>query len=279
MAGGAFVQPVLMLASKVKGLIYVNGRPVGETSGEAGATGAEAVVPVAPRGAVYVEHRPLVNGYLPLARRLTLSGGRVMPGSVSEEPGLAAVLWPGGVVEIELTPEPIAAAEPETRGTAADPNAVQMDDGTVRLVETLDDVVGHARLSVFEATGGDWRLTHSEILWDEGAPRWPQTSEDAALAALEAWFLGLEEEARGYLTPALAQRLPALMAELTQEGTLGAVKLRYAAPGARAAVGLVRMAHAQCAWVCALQTQAVAMGGPQGTWRISDISVESPGGY
>ncbi len=263
------MQPVLIVGSRVPGLLYVNGRPAGELGGDQ--DGGAVVMPVAPRGAVYIEHRPFENGYLPLTRRLTLSGGSVLADSVADAPGLSAVLWPGGVTEVELMPEALSQTLEDVQGSASDPNAMVMEDGTVRLVEDLNDTVGHARLSVFQPAGGDWQLVHTEMLWAQGAPRWPETSEDTALAALEAWFLGLTEEAMGYMTPGAAQKLQ----EAVSPEALGAVTMRYAAPGNKASVGLVEMVNRQVARIKPLYFKALPMGGAQGTWRIGDLSVET----
>lgn len=90
------MQPMLVISAPAQGMAYVNGRFAGECGPE-----EPLYVPVAPRGAVYLEYRPLEEGgYRALARRVTLSGGRPL-----ECPdGLYCVRWPGGVVEVELSP-------------------------------------------------------------------------------------------------------------------------------------------------------------------------------
>ena len=93
------MQPLLILSSDVPGALYLNGRYAGELAAE-----AEAALPVAPRGPMVIEHRPLVAGYLPMARRLTLSGGR--PIALSDATGVEVAAWPGGALEVLLTPEP-----------------------------------------------------------------------------------------------------------------------------------------------------------------------------
>jgi hypothetical protein len=89
MLGGGVgdVQPLMIFSSDVPGALYLNGRYAGELAAE-----AETALPVAPRGPLMIEHRPLVSGYLPMARRLTLSGGR--PISLSDAGGWR---WPRGL--------------------------------------------------------------------------------------------------------------------------------------------------------------------------------------
>lgn len=259
------MQPVLIITSAVPGLIAIGGRPAGE------AAAGEIVVPVAPRGAVYIEHRPMVNGYLPLTRRLTLSGGQIMPESVADLPGLSVVLWPNSVAELGLSPEAIApAATQAVKGTALDPAAVAMDDGSMRLIEPLGDTVGHARLTVFQPNGGAWVSAHTEILWAAGAPRWPTSPDETALAAIEAALLGLTEEASGYMAPGAAGQLDQL--DLTH--VIGCTPLKHPDALGRTAVGLVRLVHGHLARVVPLYYAVAAIGGTQGTWRIRDLFVE-----
>ncbi|MEF9895988.1 MAG: hypothetical protein RR843_09465, partial [Clostridia bacterium] len=126
-------------------------------------------------------------------------GGCVLPASVPDAPGLAAVLWPGGVTEIELTPEPIGGRVlPDS--PAQLPGAQRTEDGAVRTFELLNDTVGHAQLSIWREQDGAWACVHREILWAQGAPAWPDTPDKTAMAALEAALLGLNDEAAGYLT-------------------------------------------------------------------------------
>ena len=115
--GATDVQPLMIFSSDVPGALYLNGRLAGELTPE-----AETSLPVAPRGPVLVEHRPLVAGYLPLARRLTLSGG--VPIAVSDAGGVEVAAWPGGALEVLLTPEPRAC-----------PKLVYDEDGLVIALE------------------------------------------------------------------------------------------------------------------------------------------------
>jgi hypothetical protein len=102
--GATDLQPLMIFSSDVPGALYLNGRLAGELMPE-----AETALPVAPRGPVLVEHRPLVAGYLPIARRMTLSAG--VPIAVSDPGGVEVAAWPGGALEVLLTPENRAGAK------------------------------------------------------------------------------------------------------------------------------------------------------------------------
>ena len=92
------MQPTLAIVAPAPGMIALNGRFAGEVSpGEA----LLAAVPLC--GAVYLEYRPLTSGWLPMARRLVLSGGAPMAESLPD--GVFAVFWPGNITEIELSPD------------------------------------------------------------------------------------------------------------------------------------------------------------------------------
>ncbi len=93
--------PTLILSAPHAGILYINGRFAGEVGPE------EALMrPVNPRGAVYLDYRPLDESCRGMARRLVFSGGEPMAASAEEAEGADIVLWPGGAVEIELSPEP-----------------------------------------------------------------------------------------------------------------------------------------------------------------------------
>ena len=93
------MQPTLVLSAPHPGLLYINGRFAGEIGPE-----ESLIRPVQPRGAVYLEYRPLSGACHAMARKLVFSGGEPMAQSMEEAEGIDAVLWPGGVAEMELTP-------------------------------------------------------------------------------------------------------------------------------------------------------------------------------
>lgn len=325
--GAGDVQPVLIVSSDVPGALYLNGRYAGEIHQE-----AETALPVAPQGPLLVEHRPLVGGYLPMARRLTLSGGR--PIAVSDEAGVEAAAWPGGAVELLLAPEPRAARtrtvydegglviemiggaltaskdgarrvyllpeearEPEiTRHPGAlclrgafdggayilalgddvtqpllnvsGREASLSPDGEARALEDMGDLVGHARLSQWVLSDGRFVPASVEHFWTKGAPRWPVTPEEAALAALQAAHADLPDEARGYLAPgAVCDALEAARA------SAGALPLKYPLADGRPAVGLVELTGGWLASIRPVYYHATALGGPQGVWRLDRLTL------
>lgn len=264
--GGVGLQPVLILSSPVPGLMWINGRPVGELDGE-----NPIARPVSPQGPVYLQHFPTAPGYLPLTRRLTFSGGRVLPASLEDQQNLWVVAWPGGAVEVELSPQQMQPQCPPPFSPLDLPGAALQQDGCVRVLEPLEDTVGHARLNTYRQQNGVWEILHSELMWAQGCPHWPATPEQTAIALAEACLLGLVDEARGYLSPICP--LPVL------EDATACLPLPAPLPGGRPAVGLVSLLSPSMAQVRPMYYRASPAGGTQGTWRLDDILVESGGVY
>jgi len=101
------MQPTLAITASAPGLLSVNGRFFGEIAPD-----APLFVPVCHRGAVYLDFRPLQPGWMPLTRKLVMSSGLPLADSLPAE--FFAVCWPGGVIELEMAPEPIVRATVET---------------------------------------------------------------------------------------------------------------------------------------------------------------------
>ena len=99
------MQPTLVICASQPGILYLNGLFSGEISPD-----EPLIRPVSPRGAVYMDFRPLENGYLPVTRKIVFSGGKPMGESVERAEDIGAVLWPGGICEIEITP-PVSATQ------------------------------------------------------------------------------------------------------------------------------------------------------------------------
>ena len=95
------MQPTLILHAPKPGLIYINGRFAGEAGPD-----DPLLRPVTPRGAVYLEYRPLSGDCHSMARKLVFSGGEPLLPSAEEAENVDIVLWPGGEIEVELSPPP-----------------------------------------------------------------------------------------------------------------------------------------------------------------------------
>ena len=100
------MQPVLSVATETPGVIYVNGRMVGEADGD-----HAPMLPVSPYGAVIVEHRPFGGNHLPLCARLVFSAGEPVAASLAGQAGVSAICWPGGATELMLAPFCLRGAE------------------------------------------------------------------------------------------------------------------------------------------------------------------------
>ena len=78
-------------------------------------------------------------------------------------------------------------------------------------------------------------------------------------------------EADGYLSPELADRAP--LADIA-DGCDLCVPMKYALPGGRPCVGLLRAEGDHMARVRPLYYRAAKVGGCQGPWRIEWLSLE-----
>lgn len=92
------MQPTIICAAAVAGMVCVNGRFAGEAGPD-----RPLALPVSPSGPLYLEYRPLSGTAAPLARRLVLSGGKPLPESLEDASGLHCVAWPNGALEIEFS--------------------------------------------------------------------------------------------------------------------------------------------------------------------------------
>lgn len=93
------MQPTIVCLVPAAGMIYLNGRFAGEATPQ-----RPLFAPVCPSGALYVEYRPLEGNFDGLARRLVLSGGAPMAQALAGAEGLYCVAWPGGALELALSP-------------------------------------------------------------------------------------------------------------------------------------------------------------------------------
>lgn len=107
--GGGRVVALIMFTASVEGVLYLNGHFAGEVR-----LGAPLFRPVRAYGALFLEFRPLAEGYLPLTRRLAFASGRPVAQSIADAAGVSGVMWPFGVTEIELAPEAYIVSAPET---------------------------------------------------------------------------------------------------------------------------------------------------------------------
>ncbi len=318
------MQPMLAVTAPHPGLIYLNGHFAGELSRE-----QPLLRPVCATGALYLDYRPLTRACRSMARRIVFSGGAPMAESVEAAGDVSAVVWPGSVTELELSPEArdapprsfslsghdfrlageppqlecdgrllcalpegaelpsiqnlkegaillgrasegmyLVAVRPDFRGQTGFLRARQIDvegDGRIRAVVAPEDTVGHATLEIWRLTGDGLALVTSESAWAQGAPRWPQTPAQTAMAAVEAALAGLHAEAEGYLAPALRH---SFSTNRLRESCDLCVEMRYAPPDARPCVGLLRLEGGSLARVSPLYYRASPSGGPQGPYQI-----------
>ncbi len=93
------MQPTVICTARVPGMICLNGRFAGEASAE-----RPLFAPVSPGGPLYLEYRPLSAPDGALARRIVFSNGAPLAASLADAEGLCCVAWPGGALEVEISP-------------------------------------------------------------------------------------------------------------------------------------------------------------------------------
>lgn len=94
------MQPMLAVCASQTGILYINGQFSGEISAN-----EPLIRPIAPRGAIYLDLRPMNNAYLPIVRKLVFSAGKPLP-EIPDDVGI--ILWPGNITEIELAPPSVS---------------------------------------------------------------------------------------------------------------------------------------------------------------------------
>lgn len=79
-------------------------------------------------------------------------------------------------------------------------------NGDITSLIPMADTTGHAELTVWSYVDGQYTETRN-VVWMDGEPRQPATPEETARAFLEAWAMGLKDEALGFLSNDLRQGL------------------------------------------------------------------------
>lgn len=141
-------------------------------------------------------------------------------------------------------------------------------DERIRAIFAPGDTVGHSTLEIWRLSPEGLQLVSSEAAWLHGAPRWPQTPRDTAIAAAEAALAGLDGEMENYLSPALRSRIHAR--DIREICDL-CVPMKYALPDPRPCVGLLRLQGERMARVLPMYYRAAPVGGPQGPWQLEEI--------
>ena len=100
------MQATLVICASQPGILYLNGQFSGEIAPD-----EPLIRPVSPRGAVYMDYRPLKGGWAGVARKIVFSGGKPMPESVGNAEDIGLIFWPGNISEIEITPPALSGAD------------------------------------------------------------------------------------------------------------------------------------------------------------------------
>ena len=183
------MQTVAAITAPVRGLVYINGRFAGECGPE-----SPLIMPVSPQCTLYGEFHPLDPRYLPCACALKITGGLLISESV--EDGAYAVIWPGGVIEIEFAPR--SAFQPESEFANLDGVPVAIIRGEASLLR----VAGNSMALPAGAALPDRRISSAcEIfMGDSGEGRYLACFETGSFRALDVILAGrMETDESGHV--------------------------------------------------------------------------------
>lgn len=141
-------------------------------------------------------------------------------------------------------------------------------DGILTALTSRRDVAGHGTLERWQIDPNGLSLRSAEPCWADGAPHLPATPEEAARAAVEAALLKLYDEADGYLSPALRARISL---DGIDEACSLCLPMKYALPGGRPCVGLLRVEGGGIAVVDPLYYQAERV---DGRWLLTELGLD-----
>lgn len=145
------------------------------------------------------------------------------------------------------------------------------ENGILRTKTLLNDTVGHVLVEAYRPSATGMELVSSEYDWATGGPTWPDSPEKTAIAAVEAALLGLDGEATGYISPAVADK--GLLNSIAKNYD-AVLPMKYQVSGALPAVGLVKKLTDRAATVTPLRYHAIAAKGQQGMWRLDQLELE-----
>lgn len=151
----------------------------------------------------------------------------------------------------------------------------QMDvdrNGDITSLIPMADTAGHAELTVWSYSGGQYAETRN-IVWLDGEPRVPQSEADTASAFLEAWALGLREEAYWYLSADLQSGLDAedIATFLGQYDRIEAARYAPMTAEGEIALALVRRETQGFFGARPVAIRIVAEENEKGKWKVDNI--------
>ena len=160
--------------------------------------------------------------------------------------------------------------DPALRGVTGFLQAQEIElqeDGRIRSLAASGDLTGHAVREDWQISAAGLQLLTATAAWEAGAPRWPQTPCETAIAAVEAEMAALHEEAEGYLSPTLRARNP--LPEIAAACDL-CIRLKYGGSGTDA-VGLLRLEGGNLARVTPLRFRAIPSECRSHPWQLDAL--------
>lgn len=151
----------------------------------------------------------------------------------------------------------------------------QMDidrGGDVTSLVPLADTAGHAELTVWNYADGQYTETRN-IVWLDGEPRVPGSAEDTARAFLEAWALGLKDEAYWYLSSDLGAGLEAddIANFLGEYDRIEAARFAPVTADDEVALALVRKEGKDFFGARPIAIKMIEQENEKGKWKVDNI--------
>lgn len=168
----------------------------------------------------------------------------------------------------------LATADRELRGLTGFLRAKRIEilpDERIRAVVAPGDTVEHAAVEEWQLTAAGLQLLSSQFGWEHGSPRWPQTPEETALAAVEAAMAGLDDEADSYMLPRLREKQPLL--GIGNRCDL-CVRMKYALPDSGPCIGLLRLKGGKLAQVEPLHFRIVHSDRREFPWQLETLDFQ-----
>ena len=164
----------------------------------------------------------------------------------------------------------LAAADAEGRTLGMlNADRIEHEDGGAFFASVFSgDTVGHARLEHWTLRADGLVMASWQPAWADGAPHWPGSPQETALAAMEALTADLESEAEGYLAPGMP------IAGLREiAGRCDAFSLmKYPPADGSACIAMISVLGKNCARAVPLYFRARPERGVQSKWRIEAFS-------
>lgn len=145
-------------------------------------------------------------------------------------------------------------------------------NGDITSLIPMGDTTGHAELIVWNYVDGQYTETRN-IVWLDGEPHTPQTQEETARAFLEAWAMGLREEALDYLSSDLKSGLSGddIGGFLGEYERIEAARFAPMYAEGEVALALVRKENSDLFGARPVAIKVIEEENEKGKWKVDNI--------